>query len=471
MSFIFYDLVFLVLFVLFVFLFLRSRKKNLKKEGLLILYKAQWGIKIINYIGKKSPGTFKVLSYISVITGYILMVGIVYLIGRIVYVYATRPDIVQAIKVPPLIPLVPYLPEIFKLDFLPSFFFTYWIIIIAIIAITHEFAHGIFAAYNKVKIKTTGFGFFPYFLPIFLAAFVELDEDAMAKKKKFSQMAVLSAGTFANVLTAILFLAIMFLFFSTAFAPGGVTYDTYAYSLVPISAITGINNISLENPTQERLAELVNPSGSNEIFVGEEKFVGIRGFFNGGKNIAIYLDAPAINAGLESAILEVNGIKIKSVNNLQEELSKYSPGETITLNVVSKDEKDYNRDIVLGENPLDKNLPWLGIGFASQNPQGLSGKLYSIFSFKEPHIYYESKIGDLGLFIYDLLWWIILISLSVALVNMLPVGIFDGGRFFYLTVWGLTKNEKFAKKSFAFTTYFILGVFLLLMFLWAVAFI
>ena len=39
-----------------------------------------------------------------------------------------------------------------------------------------------FAVYNKIKVKTTGFGFFPFFLPVFLAAFVELDEKKMAKK-------------------------------------------------------------------------------------------------------------------------------------------------------------------------------------------------------------------------------------------------------------------------------------------------
>ena len=59
-------------------------------------------------------------------------------------------------------------------------------------------------------------------------------------------------------------------------------------------------------------------------------------------------------------------------------------------------------------------------------------------------------IGDSGIFIYDLLWWLIIISISVALVNMLPVGIFDGGRFFYITVLAMTKKEKVAKKSFKF---------------------
>jgi membrane-associated protease RseP (regulator of RpoE activity) len=53
---------------------------------------------------------------------------------------------------------------------------------------------------------------------------------------------------------------------------------------------------------------------------------------------------------------------------------------------------------------------------------------------------------------------------------MLPVGIFDGGRFFYLTILALTGKEKTARRAFAFSTYFILFVILVLMFFWATSF-
>jgi len=61
-----------------------------------------------------------------------------------------------------------------------------------------------------------------------------------------------------------------------------------------------------------------------------------------------------------------------------------------------------------------------------------------------------------------------LISISVAFVNMLPVGIFDGGRFFYLTILGITKNKKKAEKTFRFVTKFFLFLLLLLMVFWVV---
>src|SRR3989338_3370676 len=235
MSFIIYDIALLILFAIFVSVFLYIKRRNLKREGLLFLYKTNLGIKIINFVGKKYKRTLKILSYISVSLGYVLMIGAIYMLGKIVWIYIAYPAMVKQIKIPPIMPLIPYIPQIFKLNFLPPFYFIYWIIIIAIVAVSHEFAHGIFAAYNKIKIKKTGFGFFPFFLPIFLAAFVELDEKNMAKKKIKSQLAILSAGTFANVLTAVLFFGVLWIFFTSAFAPSGVIFDTYPYSTVAVA--------------------------------------------------------------------------------------------------------------------------------------------------------------------------------------------------------------------------------------------
>ena len=258
MNFVVYDIALLVIFAVVVAIFLIRNKKKLKREGLLFLYKADWGIKLINKIGKKYGKVLHVLSYISIGVGFLLMAGIFYLFGRIMLIYIFNPSIVKAIKVPPILPLFPYLPQVFKLDFLPPFYFIYWILIIAIVAIVHEFSHGIFAAYSKVKIKKTGFGFFPFFLPVFLAAFVELDEKIMATKEKIKQMAILSAGTFANVLTAILFFFILWGFFATSFAPAGITFDSYSYSLVNMSDIKSINNVNFViAPTQENLLILV----------------------------------------------------------------------------------------------------------------------------------------------------------------------------------------------------------------------
>ena len=173
------------------------------------MYRTQFGIKAIDYVAKKYKKSLNVLQYISIICGFMLMILILVLFFQITYIYVSSPEIVKSVKVPPVIPLIPYLPEIFNIDFLPPFYFTYWILILAIIAISHEFAHGIFAKFHNIKIKSTGFGF----LGPFLAAFVEPDEKQMNKKSIKAQLSVLCAGTFANIIMSIIFTIVLVLFF------------------------------------------------------------------------------------------------------------------------------------------------------------------------------------------------------------------------------------------------------------------
>jgi len=475
MDFIIYDIGLLVLFVIGISIFLYLKGANLKKEGILFLYRTQWGVRLINHVGNKYKKTLKVLSYISVGIGYILTAGILYLFGKLVWIYITLPQVVRQIKVPPIMPLIPYVNKI--VPGLPDFFFTYWIIIIAIIAITHELAHGIFAAYYKVKIKTTGFGFFPFFLPVFLAAFVELDEKRMVKKKNFPQRTILSAGTFANVLTAILSFIVMLVFFSLAFAPSGVVFNSYAYSPVILKNINQVNGISVSNLTLEEFAGYLKENETfNEIVANEITYVGVKKVSTaklGDQEIdyaELYYDAPAVKAGLTGAIQNINGVKINSVEKLSEELSKYSPGESITIKTKTSEEVlEYN--IILDEHPAKEGTAWLGIGFEKNKRSGVIGKVIDfISSFKKSNIYYESKIDKAGVFIYNLLWWLILISISVALMNMLPLGIFDGARFFYLTILAITKNEKKARKTLSVISYVLLFLVLLLMIFWAISF-
>ncbi len=473
MSFIKYDVIMLVAFALFVFIFLYRNRKNLKKEGLLFLYKTRWGVKLIDKTAKTFPKTLKALSYVSIGVGYLLMAGMLYLFAKIVWIYIAAPEVVKQIKVPPITPLIPYLPQAFKLDFLPPFYFIYWIIVLAVIAITHEFAHGIFMRRYNIKIKSTGFGFFPFFLPIFLAAFVEQDEKSMIKASKFQQKAVLAAGTFANILTAILFFGIMVLFFSFAFSPAGVSFENsyglenYAYGIVGIGNISSINGTQLLNPTYQGILNSVEKNGIYKLETKQgdyfitKKFLEIQN--NNEGYLFAYFDAPAINSGLTGAITEIDETKINSFESLAEKFKKYSPGEKINIKTTNG-----NYEIILEEHPLNPAEPWLGIFFQKSQRGSFIGKTIEFLSFKKSYIYYESKIGGAGDFIYNFLWWLVLISFSVALVNMLPMGIFDGGRFFYLTIWEITGSEKKAKKWFAYATYFLLSLLFVLMIFWVV---
>lgn len=179
-----------------------------------------------------------------------------------------------------------------------------------------------------------------------------------------------------------------------------------------------------------------------------------------------YLYAPSINSELIGVISEIDDVRITSLENLGETLEGYSPGDKINIKT-----SEGNYEIVLDEHPENPEKAWLGIVFEDTQRRGAFGKVINFLtSFREPHVFYEAKF-QASEFIYNFLWWLVLISFSVALVNMLPMGIFDGGRFFYLTIWGLTKSEEKAKKWFVGMTYFLLFLLMILMIFWAFSFV
>jgi membrane-associated protease RseP (regulator of RpoE activity) len=183
----------------------------------------------------------------------------------------------------------------------------------------------------------------------------------------------------------------------------------------------------------------------------------------GGEILSLYYEAPAIKNQLYGPIIKINNQKINNLNDFSNELEKYSAGDTITLTTFIED-KEQNYEITLNKNP-QTGEPWLGIVFYERS-SGLVSKIASITTlFKEPHVYYQPKNITYE-FIYNLLWWLILISFSVALINMLPMGIFDGGRFFYLTVLKITGSEKKAENAFKYLTWFFLFLLALIMVYW-----
>lgn len=461
MGFFIYDLSFLIAFCIFLIIFLFRRRKKLKREGILILYRTKLGIKIINCISKKYKKFLHALEPIVVFCGYILMLGMLYLVFQLLYIFIRFPEFIKAIKIPPLMPLIPYIPKIFKIDFLPPFYFTYWIIVLAIAAVSHEFSHGIFARIKKVKIKSTGFAF----LGPFTGAFVEPDEDKVKKLKPKKQLAFLSAGTFANIIVTVFFFFIMWLFFISVFTPSGVVFNTYTLSL--------INQSDIKLAEENLFVNLNDGLNLTKVYVqGQAYYVENEDLDSDKTLILAYEDAPALRAGLAGVIIEFDGEKIKTNQDLKLQLENKRPGDEVSVKTLF-DESIKEYEIELGERPDDKEQAYLGISLVKTDSLSFLGKIRSrVLFFKDPNTYYKPKFAEnLMVFIYNLLWWIVFINFSVALVNMLPLGIFDGGRVFFLTVLMLTKSEKTAKKAYRFSTYSLLFIFLLLMYLWFINFV
>ena len=465
MSFLFYDLSFLIIFSLIVGIFLYVKRKKLVKDGPMFLYKTKIGLEFIEYAGKKFPRTMKFLSYVSIGLGYILMIFAVYSIYLLVKIFS-QPALVKAIKIPPIMPLIPYLPELFKVDWLPPFYFTYWIVALALVAIFHEGAHGIFAKFNNIKIKSTGFGF----LGPFLAFFVEQDNNQMKKAKPFAQMSILSAGVFANTVLAILTLIIMILFFSAAYAPSGILVKNYVYSIGDISIINEsvIFNETLKmNGYNLTRIEYQN----NSYFVGSEY---IPNKTQTNSSIIFFEDLPALRGNMMGkTIIEINQQKIKTIEDLGNSLKFLKPDSKINITLRNSTKGLENYEITLKKDPSNESRGIIGI--ASQNSNALVGTkavIYKLINlFRDPNTDYQPKgNAELTIFIYTLFWWLFFINLSVAIVNMLPIAIFDGGQFFYLTILAITKKEKIAASAFKIMTRIFIAVFILVTIFWAIGF-
>jgi membrane-associated protease RseP (regulator of RpoE activity) len=467
-SFIVYDLVFLVIFGALALAFFHKNKKNVKKQGWIFLYHSQVGIKFIDWFARKFERILRPLQYFVIATGYILMSFIIWIMGKSVWIYVTTPIPKQFENLPPIAPLLPYFPKLFNLESIfPPLYFTYFLIALAIVALSHEASHGIFARLHKIKVKTTGLAFFgPFF-----GAFVEPDEKQMAKKSKTAQLGILAAGTFANLVMALLFVLIMWGFFAVSFTPGGVIFNVYAQKQVNLNEVDFIQGTSVENVNG--LLSL-SEEGLNKLVIDGKSYLAPKELIETAiesqvYEVFVFEDAPAINANLNGIILEIDNEPITSREKLSEFLLQVSPGQEIKIKTLQDDKIAYY-DIKTADK---EGKAYLGVGFYETQNRGFTGRIYSVFSsMKESNVHYTPTWdGGFVQFIYDLLWWIVIINVLVALMNMLPVSILDGGRFFYLTVWGITGSEKIGRKTYAFATWLIVAALLLMTVRWLINFL
>jgi len=294
------DFSLLLIFGLILGIILILNKKRLELQKIifpvlyLVLYKTKWGLKAMDSFAKRiSKRAKNILSYTSITMGFIGMAFILFTFLQSVYRYFF---IEKEMIVAPLLPGA-------TIPGLPKLTFIHWIIAIFVLATVHEFSHGFFARMYKIKVKSSGFAFFGILLPIIPAAFVEPDEKQLEKASKKAQLSILSAGTFANFITALVFLLIL-VFIST-----------------PLTALA--------------------LSGQQGILIA--------GVDPGG---------PADNLGIEAGerILALNNIETPTLSNFFDTLNKTSPFEKAELKT---DKAIYY--ITLGENPQGEERGYIGL--------------------------------------------------------------------------------------------------------------
>ncbi len=278
----FYTLIFLLVYL--------NRKKFEIQFGVFAILKTKWGLKLMDQIGSRYSRIVRFIGYVGIIVSFVSMAAVVgillfglYLVLFVPNSPATISPVIPGVKVPGT-----------------SFFIPFWhgIIGIFVVAVVHEFGHGVVARAHKVQVKSTG----PFILGPFFGAFVEPDEDSLKKRPDIVQYSIFAAGPFFNFALALIAL----LLFSFVLAPATVS--------------------------------LFQPNG-----------VSFEDFVPGG---------PADVSGVERNVPYnvFNGQKIGNVSEFLFFADQLKPGDKVNVGTGEK-----SKDIVVGSNPQNSTKPYFGV--------------------------------------------------------------------------------------------------------------
>ena len=246
-----FDLILFILFIAVLGITIYFKRKELDVQKIvhpfiyIIMHRTSWGLEWMDKISSKYRNAVQLFGYISVGIGF---VGMIYVSLSILLFF------LQLIFKPTLetagVSLVLPFTNIPGIGYLS---FTHWILSIFILAVVHEFSHGVVARAHNVPVKSSGFAVFALLIPIIPAAFVEPDEKKLGKMSGIVQYSVFAAGPMANLVFAFL---IVFLF---PFA-GDMTGSTLAPFEEKITTPVGFTYEILANETYPAYAAHV-PDG------------------------------------------------------------------------------------------------------------------------------------------------------------------------------------------------------------------
>jgi len=230
----------IIFYLVVIALLIWKRKKLAFQAKIIVLYRMKWGLRWMDKYSKKFRQWIILLGYIGVGAGFVGLLFISYILVKNLYDQIMNPAAVSGVSL--VLPGI----NIPGLGVLP---FWYWLIAIFVIAIVHEFAHGIVARAHDIKVKNTGIVLFG---PI-IGAFVEPDEKNLQKQEDIKQYSVLAAGAFSNVILALIAVVLLNFAFmplqQTMVEPTGFTFDDYVEGefpfeqaeIAPGTLISGIN--------------------------------------------------------------------------------------------------------------------------------------------------------------------------------------------------------------------------------------
>ena len=297
-----------------------------------------------------------------------------------------------------------------------------WLAIICAIAV-HEGAHGIIARNRGLNVKSSGLLFF---LIIPIGAFVDVDEDEIAKAKAKDSLRVMAAGVAGNVVVAAACLLAL---------------------LVILNGLTPV---------------------VNGVYVS-----------------TVVEGMPAEAAGLlpEDVFVSINDVPIANFDELEAFLNTKSPGDTIQVTVARGTDwqEQYSTSVTLTESTetADKAVMGVLVGnlateerltfYRNPNLETLSIYLVppalrpSLVPFSDPLIpFYTHELGAQWHVYANIFFWLWFVNINVAVFNALPIYPLDGGRIFNITLksaLGKKLSEKTITRITAIVTATIIWLF------------
>lgn len=312
-------------------------RRKFERESIFLLRRTQRGKELLTKIGTRFPRFWKVVGFISVVTGFVASaLGVSMLIDMILRNLSTGaagPGLALVLPSPTATPVMAY--GVLAVPF------WYWIISIGLLVVVHEGFHGIFTAREKTRIKSLGIGL----LAIIPLAFVEPDEKQLEKRGVWPQLRVYSAGSFANFLLAGLSLMLIFFVMNTAYAPAGVGFQTYPQSQISIASVESVGGAGVDGAAEINASlrnfddnETVEVRTANETFYIERSLFAIQ-LAAGMDEIIVFQDYPAVRAGLDpdSTIVAIDDYEIKDQIDLSLALEEAGENQMIEITLKKGD--------------------------------------------------------------------------------------------------------------------------------------
>lgn len=367
-------------------------RKNLEFHNyVLAMRRTKRGRNFIYHVADASPEFWKFLSTVAIVAAFGFMAYGLYLILLSSQLVVSKIITVPAIQF--ILP-VPQAQPISGFGFIGVPFW-FWILIVPFVLFPHEFAHGIIARANKIKIKNVGL---IQFL-IWSGAFVEPDEKQIKKSSLVNKLRVYSVGSIANITIALVFIILAKYLIWPFFVPTGVL-------------ITEVDKGGAAELAGLKSGMVLQKINNTKVNVGYDIFALTYGYllFKG-------YNLTSENVKDFSTRLEVGVI-----------LDELEPNQTIE---VRADGNTY--DLKLSGRPENSSLPYMGIVASAISNND--------FMFE---------------FMFPLIWWLTTLSQFVAIFNLLPIHPLDGGLIIEAVAEKISKRH--AKRIVKIVTIVILSI-------------